>query len=46
MEREQSTLRLPVELHDVIKREANKRGVSVNALILKLLSEARTRQEK
>lgn len=37
MEREQMTIRLPVQLMEQLRREAGERGVSVNALLIILL---------
>lgn len=37
MEREQMTIRLPVQLVEQLRREAGKRGMSVNALLIILL---------
>ena len=34
LEREQTTIRLPVELKEMLQQEADKRGVSFNALVV------------
>ena len=39
MEREQTTIRLPAELKDKINREADKRNISFNAMVILLLRE-------
>lgn len=44
-EREQTTLRLPAELMAQLRAEAQKRGMSTNALILTILSGARNHPE-
>lgn len=36
MEREQTTIRLPVELKERLQRQADKLGISFNALVLKI----------
>ncbi len=46
MEREQTTIRLPAELMEKLKQEAEKLGVSFNALILMILSEEQNRHQK
>lgn len=38
MEREQTTIRLPVELLNKLKQEADKSGMGFNALVLSILS--------
>lgn len=45
MDREQTTIRLPIELMEALKQEAEQRGMSFNALILMLLNEARKHQD-
>lgn len=45
MEREQITIRLPAELLNLIKTEADKKGVSVNSQILHILWEYLEKQE-
>lgn len=37
MEREQTTIRLPVELKEKVQQEADKLGISFNAMVLKIL---------
>ena len=39
MEREQTTLRLPVELMDKLRRQAQERGYTVNDLIMFILQD-------
>lgn len=39
MEREQTTIRLPVKLKELIQQKADKMGISFNALILLILKE-------
>lgn len=39
--REQTTLRVPEELLEWLKEEAERRGVSLNAMLLMILNEAR-----
>lgn len=46
MEREQITIRLPAELMERLRREAQEKGTGVNALVLTLLNEEKNRQEK
>ena len=43
-EREQTTIRLPVELKEQLQQEADKRGFSFNALVLDILSNWVNRQ--
>lgn len=43
-EREQTTIRLPAELKERLQREADKYGISLNALIHHVLSEERNSQ--
>ena len=38
MEREQTTIRIPAELKKKLEMEAERRGLSLNALILSLLN--------
>lgn len=40
-EREQTTIRLPAELEESLKQEAEKRGMSFNAFLIMILNEAR-----
>jgi len=44
MEREQTTLRLPVELKEALLREAGKAGMSLNAYLLILIEKGRSRE--
>ena len=37
MEREQLTLRIPEELKEALQKEAQEKGISLNALIIQLL---------
>lgn len=37
MEREQLTLRIPEELKEALHKEAQEKGISLNALIIQLL---------
>ena len=39
MEREQTTIRLPIDLKKKIQQEADKIGISFNELVIKLLHE-------
>lgn len=41
MEREQTTIRLPAGLKEQLQREADRRGISFNALVIMILSEER-----
>lgn len=41
MKREQITIRLPAELKAALEKEAAKKGISFNALILILIDKAR-----
>ena len=43
-EREQTTIRLPAELKEKLQREADRIGISLNALILRVLNEERNSQ--
>ncbi len=45
MNREQTTIRIPVKLKETIKIEAKKRGFSFNALILMILNEERNHHQ-
>lgn len=45
-DREQTTIRLPAELKEKLQQEADRRGISVNALILSWLNEERNRHQK
>lgn len=40
MEREQTTIRLPAELKEQLQREADRRGISFNALVVILLQKS------
>lgn len=40
MEREQTTIRLPVELKEQLQQEAGERGLSLNDLLLIILDRA------
>lgn len=42
--REQTTLRLPAELKEKLNRKAKENGISLNAMILTILYDARQRQ--
>lgn len=44
--REQTTLRLPAALTEALKRQAQAKCISLNALLLMILNEARNLQEK
>lgn len=44
LEREQTTIRLPAELKEKLQREADRIGISLNALILRVLNEERNSQ--
>ena len=46
MEREQTTIRLPAELMEKLKQEAEKLGMSFNALLLMILNEAQSQHQK
>lgn len=46
MEREQTTIRLPAGLKEQLQREADRRGISFNALVLMILKEEQTRHQK
>ena len=37
MEREQTTIRLPIELKEKLQQEALKKGISFNALLLDII---------
>ncbi len=45
-DREQITIRLPVELIEWLQQEANNKGISFNAYILMLLNEEQTHHQK
>lgn len=45
MEREQTTIRLPAGLKGQLQREADRRGISFNALMVMILSEERNRHQ-
>ena len=45
MEREQTTIRLPVELKEQIQREADEAGQSFNAKVLLILKDWADRQK-
>lgn len=45
MEREQTTIRLPAELQEKLQQEADRRGISFNALVIMILSEARNHHQ-
>lgn len=45
-EREQTTIRLPPELKEQLQREADQKGISLNALLLMILSEERNRHQR
>ncbi len=40
MEREQTTIRLPAGLKEQLQREADRRGISFNALVIILLQKS------
>ena len=46
MEREQTTIRLPVELKRQLQQEADKRGFSFNAYVLILIDKGRQEIQK
>nr|WP_296486296.1 hypothetical protein [uncultured Acetatifactor sp.] len=46
MDREQTTIRLPVELKEKLQKEADRRGIGFNALVLMILSEERSHHQK
>lgn len=46
MEREQTTIRIPVELMEQLKQEAEHRGISFNAYVLILIDIARQGRQK
>ena len=46
IEREQTTIRLPKELLDKLKGQADRMGISVSSVILICANEARSLQEK
>ncbi len=43
--REQTTIRLPKELKELLNQEADRRGVSLNALILMILNAEQNRRK-
>lgn len=45
-EREQTTIRLPIGMKEELQQEADKRGISFNALVLMLLNVERTHHQK
>lgn len=45
MEREQTTIRLPAELKERLQREADRRGMSLNAFLLMILNEEQNRHQ-
>lgn len=45
MQREQTTIRLPAELKRYLQWDAERKGMSFNALILTILNEERNRQK-
>lgn len=45
MEREQTTIRLPVGLKEQLQREADRQGISFNALVIMILSEERNHRQ-
>lgn len=45
MEREQTTIRLPAELKEVLQQEADRMGMSFNALLIMILIEERNRHQ-
>ena len=45
MEREQVTIRHPADQKEQLQREAEKRGVSYNALITEILNEERNHRQ-
>lgn len=44
--KEQTTIRLPAELKEQLQQEAERKGISLNALILMILNLERNRQEE
>ncbi len=44
-ERKRFTFRLPEELYEQLKKEADKEGTSINALMLKILWEWETKKK-
>ena len=46
MEREQTTIRLPVELKEQLQREAALKGISFNAYVLLLIDKGRRAEQK
>ncbi len=45
-EREQTTIPLPIGMKEELQQEADKRGISFNALVLMLLNVERTHHQK
>ncbi len=45
-EREQTTVRLPVDLKEEIQRQADEMGISFNAYVLNALNAVQNNQEK
>ncbi len=45
-DREQTTIRLPSGLLEQLQREAEELGISFNSLVLMILNEAKSRQER
>ncbi len=45
-EREQTTIRLPAELKEALRREADRRGIGLNALVLMILNEEQNHHPK
>lgn len=45
-EREQTTIRLPAELKEELQREADRKGISLNALVLMILNEEQNHRPK
>ena len=46
MNREQTTIRLPKKLMDSLKKEAEEKGLSLNAYILMILNEEKNRSDQ
>ena len=44
MDREQLTLRIPLELKEALQKEALEKGLSLNALIIQLLQKEENRE--
>lgn len=45
MEKEQTTIRLPVDLKERLQQQADKRGYSLNAFLLIILEQAVNQQQ-